>query len=155
MFSLTYCYHVILYSFRIFFGMSQSNVWGAFTCLGWYILHIWHHHKHFLFVTSPSGQLDAYIKNLERVLDAIDFFNQNNPNCLELSNLVSVLFWIIIGYNTVYEYFLTQKKLAPGRFRLHFQSDGSWFKASCILFFGGEGEELQRVKYWQNAERHL
>ena len=47
---------------------------------------------HFLFVTSPSGQLDAYIKNLERVLDAIDFFNQNNPNCLELSNLVSVLF---------------------------------------------------------------
>lgn len=88
-------------------------------------------------------------------MDAIDFFNQNNPNCLELSNLVSVLFWIIIGYNTVYEYFLTQKKLAPGRFRLHFQSDGSWFKASCILFFGGEGEELQRVKYWQNAERHL
>lgn len=53
----------------------------------------------FLFINSPSGQLDTYIKNLERVLDAIDFFNQNNPNCLELSNLVSVLFWIIIRYN--------------------------------------------------------
>ncbi|XP_020611078.1 exocyst complex component 7-like [Orbicella faveolata] len=39
---------------------------------------------------APSGQLDAYIKNLERVLDAIDFFNQNNPNCLELSNLSSL-----------------------------------------------------------------
>ena len=41
-----------------------------------------------LFFNSPTGQLDAYIKNLERVLDAIEFFNQNNPNCMELSNLV-------------------------------------------------------------------
>ncbi|KAL9956376.1 hypothetical protein ACROYT_G037843 [Oculina patagonica] len=39
---------------------------------------------------APTGQLDAYIKNLERVLDAIEFFNQNNPNCLELSNLTSL-----------------------------------------------------------------
>jgi len=48
-----------------------------------------------LFVNSPTGQLDAYIKNLERVLDAIEFFNQNNPNCMELSNLVcvSVMMW--------------------------------------------------------------
>ena len=34
---------------------------------------------------APTGNLDAYIKNLERVLDAIEFFTQNNPNCLELS----------------------------------------------------------------------
>ncbi|KAJ7362141.1 Exocyst complex component 7 [Desmophyllum pertusum] len=39
---------------------------------------------------APTGQLDAYIKNLERVLDAIEFFNQNNPNCVELSNLTSL-----------------------------------------------------------------
>lgn len=39
---------------------------------------------------APTGQLDAYIKNLERVLDAIEFFNQNNPNCMELSNLTSL-----------------------------------------------------------------
>lgn len=39
---------------------------------------------------SPTGQLDAYIKNLERVLDAIEFFNQNNPNSLELPNLTSL-----------------------------------------------------------------
>lgn len=37
---------------------------------------------------SPTDQLDTYIKNLERVLDAIEFFNQNNPSCMELSNLV-------------------------------------------------------------------
>ena len=43
-----------------------------------------------MFVSSPTGQLDAYIKNLERVLDAIEFFNQNNPNSLELPNLVCV-----------------------------------------------------------------
>ena len=41
---------------------------------------------------SPTGQLDAYIKNLERVLDAIEFFNQNNPSCVELTNLVCVTF---------------------------------------------------------------
>ena len=41
-----------------------------------------------LLVCSPTGQLDEYIKNLERVLDAIEFFNQNNQNCLELANLV-------------------------------------------------------------------
>jgi len=53
---------------------------------------VWYYYyQHFLFFISPTGQLDAYIKNLERVLDAIDFFNHNNPNCLELSNLVSVL----------------------------------------------------------------
>lgn len=39
---------------------------------------------------APSGQLDTYIKNLERVLDAIEFFNQNNPSCMELSNLTSL-----------------------------------------------------------------
>lgn len=39
---------------------------------------------------SPTGELDAYIKNLERVLDAIEFFKQNNPNCMELSNLTSL-----------------------------------------------------------------
>ena len=44
---------------------------------------------------SPTGQLDAYIKNLERVLDAIEFFNQNNPSCVELSNLVCVTFYFI------------------------------------------------------------
>ena len=41
---------------------------------------------------SPTGQLDVYIKNLERVLDAIEFFNQNNPSCVELTNLVCVTF---------------------------------------------------------------
>lgn len=44
---------------------------------------------------SPTGQLDAYIKNLERVLDAIEFFNQNNPSCVELTNLVCVTFYFI------------------------------------------------------------
>ena len=44
---------------------------------------------------SPTGQLDAYIKNLERVLDAIEFFNQNNPSCVELTNLVCVAFYFI------------------------------------------------------------
>lgn len=39
---------------------------------------------------APTGQLDAYIKNLERVLDAIEFFNQNNPSCVELTNLTSL-----------------------------------------------------------------
>lgn len=39
---------------------------------------------------APTGQLDTYIKNLERVLDAIEFFNQNNPSCMELSNLTSL-----------------------------------------------------------------
>ena len=45
---------------------------------------------------SPTGQLDAYIKNLERVLDAIEFFNQNNPSCVELTNLVCVTFYFIL-----------------------------------------------------------
>ncbi|XP_027056688.1 exocyst complex component 7-like [Pocillopora damicornis] len=39
---------------------------------------------------SPTGQLEAYIKNLERVLDAIEFFNHNNPNCMELSSLTAL-----------------------------------------------------------------
>ncbi|XP_015763420.1 PREDICTED: exocyst complex component 7-like [Acropora digitifera] len=39
---------------------------------------------------TPTDQLDTYIKNLERVLDAIEFFNQNNPSCMELSNLTSL-----------------------------------------------------------------
>ena len=48
----------------------------------------------------PTGQLDAYIKNLERVLDAIEFFNHNNPNCMELSNLVCDVFFY--GDNKLY-----------------------------------------------------
>ena len=47
----------------------------------------------------PTGQLDAYIKNLERVLDAIEFFNQNNPNCMELSNLVCLGYLYCNFYN--------------------------------------------------------
>ena len=47
-----------------------------------------------MFLDRPSDQLDVYIKNLERVLDAIEFFNQNNQNCLELANLVSALPYI-------------------------------------------------------------
>lgn len=39
---------------------------------------------------TPTDQLDTYIKNLERVLDAIEFFNHNNPSCMELSNLTSL-----------------------------------------------------------------
>lgn len=131
----------ILRSFKwgkIMFGMHPHE---------WYILHIWHQHIHFLFVTSPSGQLDVYIKNLERVLDAIDFFNQNNPNCLELSNLVSVLFWIIFHFNM--STFLPRKTLVLSRFR------GSWFKSACI--FGRrvwkEGGITERLTS-ENVKRH-
>ena len=75
----------------------------------------------------PTGQLDAYIKNLERVLDAIEFFNQNNPNCMELSNLVCYV--VCYGHNKI----LLLLSGVPCTCSCLIIKAASWFGAEKIL----------------------
>ncbi len=44
----------------------------------------------FIFLTTrPGADVDSYLRSLEKVQDAIEFFERNNPNSPELSLLVS------------------------------------------------------------------
>jgi hypothetical protein len=42
------------------------------------------------FTARPGADVDSYLRSLERVQDAIEFFERNNPNSPELSLLVSL-----------------------------------------------------------------
>ena len=52
----------------------------------------------FLFA-RPGADVDSYLRSLEKVQDAIEFFDSNNPNSPELSLLVSLKIYID-NYNT-------------------------------------------------------
>ncbi|EDO29171.1 predicted protein, partial [Nematostella vectensis] len=66
----------------------QANIDKSLSALDHVISyhHVYANTEHIIRDT-PTGHLDVYIKNLERVLDAIEFFSQNNPNCLEMTHL--------------------------------------------------------------------
>ena len=38
---------------------------------------------------SPTGNVDGYLKLLDKLRSAVDFFKHNNPSSLELSHVVS------------------------------------------------------------------
>ena len=38
---------------------------------------------------SPTGNVEGYLKLLDRLRSAVDFFRNNNPSSLELSHVVS------------------------------------------------------------------
>ncbi|XP_031567122.1 exocyst complex component 7-like [Actinia tenebrosa] len=69
----------------------QSNIDRSLSALDHVISyhHVYSNTEHVI-RDAPTGNLEAYIKNLERVIDAIEFFTQNNPNCLEMTHLTSL-----------------------------------------------------------------
>lgn len=56
-------------------------------------------HACFLFNSPQDGNIENYLKLMERLRVAVDFFNHNNPGSVELGHVVRVIGEIIAGHS--------------------------------------------------------